>query len=221
MKKGKGKKNKSSELGKQPEDAATGPKETIETERKKVEEALRKSEANYRTIFNAANDAIFVHDIENGKIIGTNQKAFEMFGYTQEEFKNLSIEDISTGAPPFTQQEAMNRIKKAIGEGPQLFEWICKNKTGHTFWVEVNLKLAVIEGQERMLAIVRDITERKDIESRQLLTSKILELINQKREKKEIVRDVVAMIKEATGFAAVGIRLQEGDDFPYFEVNDR
>ena len=44
------------------------------TERKLAEEAIRASEANYRAIFDTANDAIFVHDAETGAILDTNQK---------------------------------------------------------------------------------------------------------------------------------------------------
>ncbi len=135
------------------------------TERKKAAEALQISEANYHTIFDSANDAIFAHDIETGKILNVNQKSCEMFGYTKDELKTLSVEDISTAVSPHTQENALRWIKKAVKIGPQLFEWICKDKKGKNFWVEINLKAAVIEGQDCMLAIVRDITDRKQAEN--------------------------------------------------------
>ncbi len=65
----------------------------------------------------------------------------------------------------------------------------------------------------------RDITERKEIASRQELAGKILERLNRKSEAFDMVRDIITLIKESTGFAAVGIRLCEGDDFPYFIAN--
>jgi hypothetical protein len=65
----------------------------------------------------------------------------------------------------------------------------------------------------------RDITERKEIRARQELAGKILARLNQKSQKLDLIRDVVKLIKEFTGFAAVGVRLREGEDFPYFEVN--
>jgi PAS domain S-box-containing protein len=133
-------------------------------ELKKAHEAMQISEANYHAIFDSANDAIFVHDIKNGKILSVNQKACEIYGYTQEELENLTVEDISIGTPPYDQEHALERIEKAVKEGPQLFEWICKDKNGRSFWVEVNLKLTVIQNEERILAIVRDISERKKTE---------------------------------------------------------
>jgi PAS domain S-box-containing protein len=132
--------------------------------RKKVENELIESEENYRSIFNAANEAIFVHDFETADIIDVNHKALEMFGYNQEELKRLKVEDISSGEPPFTQQNAVQWLKKSFEEGPQLFEWLCKDKNGRLFWVEVNLKRAVIGAKESILAVVRDITERKQAE---------------------------------------------------------
>ena len=131
------------------------------TDRKRTEEALRASEANYREIFESANDGIFVHDLESGKILSVNQKACEMFGYAREELVKLTVGDISTDVSPYDQKHVIRWIKKTAKEGPQLIEWIGKGKSGRTFWVEVNLKLAVIEGEERVLAIIRDISERK------------------------------------------------------------
>ena len=134
------------------------------TERKNALEDLQISEANYHTIFDSANDGIFVHDIENGKILSVNQKACEIFGYTRKELERLTVEDISTGIPPYDQEHVVRWVKKAAKKGPQLFEWPCKDNTGRKFWAEINIKLAVIQGQDRMLAIIRDITNRKETE---------------------------------------------------------
>ena len=126
------------------------------------EDPLTESEANYRAIFNAANDAIFVHDVQNGRILDANVRMSDMFGWTLEEVKNLSISDLSSNEPTFTQEAAINWIQKAAGGEPQLFEWRAKDKSGRLFWVEVNLKSAMLTGQHVVLAVVRDITERKE-----------------------------------------------------------
>ncbi len=134
------------------------------TEKKEAEEALKVSEGSYRSIFNSVNDAIFVHDIETARILQVNEKASEMFGYTKEQLLKLTVKDLSLDEHPYTIEEAMRLTRKTIEEGPQLFEWIVKHKNGYTFWVEVSLRAAVIEGQNRMLSILRDITQRKQAE---------------------------------------------------------
>lgn len=134
------------------------------TERKKTEEQLRASEANYRSIFNAANDAVIIHDIETGEITDANQKAFEMYGYSPQELKQLKSVNISSGDPLYDQDAAMRWMKRAATGEPQLFEWKARSKDGRQFWVEVSIKRAPIGGKDQLIAIIRDITERKRTE---------------------------------------------------------
>ncbi|HEY9162094.1 MAG TPA: PAS domain S-box protein [Desulfomonilia bacterium] len=125
------------------------------------EEALRISEENYRAIFDTANDAIFIHDLKDGSILDVNRRMCEMYSYTHEEALALDIESISEGHPPYSSDDATEKIRAAQTKGPQLFEWMAKDKYGKIFWVEVNLKLSFIGGKEVVMAIVRDISERK------------------------------------------------------------
>ncbi|PIU52998.1 MAG: hypothetical protein COS90_08560 [Deltaproteobacteria bacterium CG07_land_8_20_14_0_80_60_11] len=134
------------------------------TTRKLAQETLNASEASYRAIFDSANDAIFIHDAATGAILDVNRKMEEIYGYTAEEARNLRVEQISSGQPPYTQDYALTRIRQAAAGEPQLFEWLCKDKNGRLFWAEVSLNRAVIGGQERVLAIVRDTTARKQAE---------------------------------------------------------
>ncbi len=134
------------------------------TERKIAEERLKNSEDNYKSIWNNVNDAICVHDIKAGRILDVNLKMVELMGYLPEEIKNMNVGDFSIGEPPYTQEESLQWIKKAVEKGPQLFDWQVKDKTGRVFWVEVNLKKAVINNQDRVLAVVREITKRKKTE---------------------------------------------------------
>ncbi|MFP4056064.1 MAG: PAS domain S-box protein [Candidatus Brocadiia bacterium] len=136
------------------------------TERKRAEEALRESEANYRAIFDAANDAIFVHDAHTGEILDVNATFTRMYGYTAGEARGMPAGALSTGEGPYTREAALERVRRAATEGPQLFEWHARRKTGETFWVEVSLKRATIGGQERILAVVRDVTARREAEER-------------------------------------------------------
>ncbi|MDY6794949.1 MAG: PAS domain S-box protein [Actinomycetota bacterium] len=131
------------------------------TDRKRAEEALKESAATYREIFNAANDAMFVHDGETGDIVDVNIKATEMLGYCAEELRDIEVGDFSSGEPPYTNEKALELIRKTSAGEPQLVEWRFKDKGGRRFWGEVSLKRAIIAGNERVLAVVRDVTDRK------------------------------------------------------------
>ena len=131
------------------------------TERKRSDEALRVSEASYRAIFDAAEDAIFVHDIETGAIVDVNPKACTSFGYTREEFRHLDIGTLGTGERPYTQQDGMGLIARAVAGEQLRVEWHGKSKEGNLRWHEVFVKRVTIGGKDRILALARDIHGRK------------------------------------------------------------
>jgi PAS domain S-box-containing protein len=134
------------------------------TQRKRSDEALRVSEASYRAIFDAAEDAIFVHDVETGAIVDVNPKACSTFGYTREEFRQLDIGALGSGVRPYTQQDAMGLLARAVAGEQLRIEWHGKKKDGTLFWQEVFGKRVTIGGKERILALARDITGRKQAE---------------------------------------------------------
>ena len=128
------------------------------------EKALLDSESNYREIFNAVKDAIFLHDAESGNIVEVNKTVEEMFGYSREELLHVTIQEISSGEPPYSLADAIHWIRTTCTEGPQSFEWLYKRKNGVCFWAEVIMSDTRIGGEGRVLAVVRDIAERKKAE---------------------------------------------------------
>ena len=135
-----------------------------ELERKRSEEARRISEASYRAIFDASEDAIFVHDWASGAIVDVNPKACELYGYTRDQLLRASVEDLSSGVHPYTASEAMRLMEQARAGESLRFEWRRKHRDGSLHWDEVHLKAAVIAGQKRLLAFTREITARKRTE---------------------------------------------------------
>jgi PAS domain S-box-containing protein len=146
------------------------------TDRRMAEEALRHSESNYREIFNAANDAIFIVDIMTGKIIDMNNGALEMFRYSREEFQDLRFETLGRNDFHDEEAESLKSIRRESNREPWHFEWLATDKNGREFWTEVSLKPAQIGSQRRLLAVVRDITYRKELEN-QLLQSQKMEAL--------------------------------------------
>lgn len=129
------------------------------------EKALEESEHNYREVFNSTSEAIFVDEAETGKIIDVNDAMLRMYGYNSKaEVLKGSIGDLSANIAPYTEDVAQQNIMKARTIGPQTFEWLAKMKSGEVFWAEVTLRKATIGGADRILAVVRDITDRKNLE---------------------------------------------------------
>ena len=134
------------------------------TERWHAEEALRQSEANYRAIFNAAHDMLFIHDIDSGDVVDMNRRACEAYGYEPDELDQLNEQFRRRNDPPYAYVDQMRGLRRAAEEGPQLFEWLAEARDGRRFWVEVGVRRATIGGAERVLAVLRDITDRKEAE---------------------------------------------------------
>ena len=66
---------------------------------------------------------------------------------------------------PFTVQDAAGFNKeKALEEGTQLFEWSAGDRGGRRFWIEINLTLTPLGGRDRLLVVIRDISERREAE---------------------------------------------------------
>jgi PAS domain S-box-containing protein len=138
---------------------------SAELERERSHAVLRASEASYRSIFEVNEDAIFVHDWATGAILDVSPKAGELYGYPREALRHMRIGDISANVPPYTEQDAVARIEEAkLNPGPVRFEWRARHRDGHLMWNDVTLKRAEIAGARRVLAFVRDVTERKHAE---------------------------------------------------------
>ncbi len=137
---------------------------------------LEEKERNYREIYNSTGDAIFVHDAKNGRILDVNQTMLNMYGYSsKEEFLSLSPEQFR-GDPPYSNQDAEVKLQAALHDGSKVFNWRARRKDGSLFWVEVSLKKSVISDQEVILALVRDISKREQLEE-QLRQAQKLEAI--------------------------------------------
>jgi len=130
-----------------------------ELEQLHAHEALRRSEASYRAIFESAEDAIFVHDWDTGEVLDVNPKACEAYGYSLDELKRIAPGTLRS--LPFAAEQTRERIQLAkLGRCPP-FERQRRNKDGSLHWDEVRLKPAQIDGKPRLVAFTREITEYK------------------------------------------------------------
>ena len=176
------------------------------------QKALQESERSYREIFHSTNDAFFVHDVDSGAILDVNKAMGEMYGYSRDEVLRLSIDELSAGESPFTGMDTAQLIAKTLAEGPQTFEWHARRKNGELFWVEVSLKPANIGGQERLLAVVHDIEDRKKAEE---------ELSQYSLHLEEFVEERTAELKKSAASLAEAQRLAHLGSWEWLIPEDR
>jgi PAS domain S-box-containing protein len=127
------------------------------SERKHIEDALQQSEKRFRSIFEGVDDAIFVESLK-GEILDVNDRACEMFGWTHEEFVTKTVSDLVPEGQIAVIPEEMP--KEYIPEAP--LETVNIRANGEEFPVEITVRLQTLGAEEVMLAVVRDITERKE-----------------------------------------------------------
>ena len=133
--------------------------------RKEAEEALRQSENRYRTLFESAQDAIFL--MREECFIDCNPHALRMFECQREQIIGETPMRFSPARQPDgldSASKAKEKIQRAIAGIPQHFEWRHCRQDGTIFDVEVSLNRIELNEQSMLLAIVRDITERKQAE---------------------------------------------------------
>ena len=123
--------------------------------------AQRDSQTRYRAILDAIGDAVFVLDVETGAVLEVNRSACEMYGYSSAEFRLIDFATLGSGQPPCAPDDAREWMLRAAEEGPQLFEWRARDKSGRLFWIEQTMRHATIGGQERLLVTTNDITLRQ------------------------------------------------------------
>lgn len=127
----------------------------------------------YSSLTKYANDAILTID-SNGKILEANQKASEIYGYTNEEFKNLTFNQF------FLVEDLENKkvMDSNFASSGTLLETNHIRKDGSIFPVEISAKYIFQEGADILLAIVRDHTERKKLEDELIAAKENAEEMN-------------------------------------------
>ncbi len=133
---------------------------------KLAEEAARAHQERFKIFFSSVNDAIFVHPLrEEGfaPFIEVNNIACQRYGYTRAELLKLTAADITKQSDADKHASSEHR-KKLLAQRHLFFETVHIKKSGKTFPVEINSNIVEQYGKPVILAVVRDISERKQAE---------------------------------------------------------
>ena len=116
-------------------------------------------------LFEGANDAIVT--IRGGSFVDCNRKALELFRCTTEELFGRRPGHFSMPLQPDGREsgaKAQEKIEAALAGSPQIFEWHHRRCDGTLFQAEVSLNRVESQGAVELQAVIRDITERKEME---------------------------------------------------------
>jgi PAS domain S-box-containing protein len=131
------------------------------TERHHAEEALKQTIDDYRGLFENAHDAILILSADNDEIVlDANQRACEMYGYTRGEFIGMSLRAISLNPERGDDHRRLTLQRGVVHH----FETVQYRKDESEMFLEINGAAVTYKGQQAILSINRDVTERKRAE---------------------------------------------------------
>ena len=132
------------------------------TERKQAEVELRASEERYRLLFKNNPHPMWVYDLETLQFIAVNQAAIEHYGYTRDEFLNMTIADIR---PPQELSRLLENISQVDAGIDFAGVWEHQKKDGTIIEVEITSYTMIFDSRNAELVLAHDVTDRLQAEA--------------------------------------------------------
>jgi PAS domain S-box-containing protein len=184
------------------------------TQRKLADEKLKESEEKYRNLFNNAQIGIFRTNTSDGRLLDCNQKFFKILGYTSKED---AISNFSTNN--YFESGKRKELLKLLQKNGYLENVPIKmyKKDRSVIWGNFSSVLYPVQGYVE--GVLEDITEQKHQEKYNNLYIETLAALHSHTSVENALKQVMIALKNTSGCDAVAIRLQNGEDFPYFSYN--
>ena len=180
------------------------------------EAALAASEAKFAKLFMANPSPAAISDFTTGKLIDVNAALVRTLGYSREELIGRSSRELNL----FVDYADRARLLHGLhDEGVmQRLESRVNTKTGEVRTLDLCGQRIRVWKQDMYFILAADITERQQAELEREATVKFLRLINENQSTNEMVRAAAVFLQRLSGCEPVGVRLDVGDDQPYYEA---
>ena len=130
----------------------------------RVASELRLRERDYRQIFDNAHDPILIFEPDDERVLEVNRRACEVYGYSAEDFRRLSLVELSVNP-----ERGREKVMQTLEKGSFLnFETSQYRRDRSLIYLEINASVIEFQGRRAILSINRDITERKKAEELRL-----------------------------------------------------
>lgn len=150
---------------------------------------LQESEEKYRILFEDASDAIVLVDIATGRLLEVNRQAEILVGYSRGELLTMTVNDFWVRKDE--KGLSVSLLRSVIKRGSvKLGERQIRRKDGRLLWIEINASAVEYHGEQVILAIIRDITQRKQIE----LEKDVIDAVNKVLVSSHDVREVYTTV---------------------------
>jgi PAS domain S-box-containing protein len=175
----------------------------------------RRAEESYRSLFENASDAIYIHSLD-GRLLDLNEVACKRIGCSREDLMDVNVDD---KASPFSGTSFKEKIDRIVREGQCVFESKNRARDGRVIPVEVSAKAIKYKGMDAILSFSRDITERVMMKAE--MSSK-LEAIRRHANKiamlttiGEVANYSIDVVQNVIGFTEAAFGLVEGDELRF------
>ncbi len=180
---------------------------------KNTKNALKKSE-DYGGLFFNNHTVMLLIDPNTGEIIDANTAAVKFYGYNHDELVKMNITDLRDS----DADVVMDEMKLAASKQKNHFIFKHQLSNGEIRIVDVYSGLIKQNGKDILYSIIHDISDQKRIELEREGTVEFLRLVNESNNVQDLVYKALKFFTNQSGCEAVGIRLHEGFDYPYYET---
>ncbi len=184
---------------------------------KLAEQALRQSRERFHRLFDEVLEGIAVADLELGVLVDCNRAFEQLTGYGRKELLGAPIARLHPEACFRLLLDQLREVLDADGGGRTL-ETLLRTRTGEEKEIQIRVNPVTLGHHRYAQGLFTDLTERRRLEREREATVELLRLLNQPSLTHELIALVARFLQGWTGCEAVGIRLREDDDFPYYET---